>query len=561
MISPVIAAALLFQPVQAAPFLVSYTGPTQTFVNMATTYTAHFESGGTTIDHCRLSVDGVVQGDMTLSGSGTLGDASRSHSISSAGSHTIRVTCYNADESAVVYDEEPVTVFADSSGPAISPFSFMPASIVAGTAVTIQANYDDTDFGSGLQSCGLIVDDVESGLMTLSGGIGSTAGNANISYTFSSAGSHSVKVNCFDRSGNPGSRTQTVSVSASADTTPPTVGSLSYGSLILGSPITFQASVSDNVGVTSCNLNINGVYDGAMTISGGVASRSRTFTTAGTYSASARCFDAAGNSTEGPSVTFTFGSSDTVSPTVSSINPGTATVGSSVMVTASFTDNVGVTVCNLYVNSSLAGSMELSGTTAGTASRSHVFALGTSVLEVRCSDAAGNTGSTSRTIVGTSGSSYAGRLVKLGCPAGAVDVNHPCKAVYYVGSDGRRHAFPNEKVYFTWYASFDGIVDLDSAALAGIPLGSNVNYRPGIRMVKFTTLNRVYAVARYGQLRWVTSEAIATSLYGTDWNRKIDDINDAFYTDYTFGADITSAASYNPTAEASAATTIDANLR
>jgi hypothetical protein len=79
-------------------------------------------------------------------------------------------------------------------------------------------------------------------------------------------------------------------------------------------------------------------------------------------------------------------------------------------------------------------------------------------------------------------------------------------------------------------------------------------------MVKFTTLNNVYAVSKGGMLRWVTSEAIATALYGSTWNKQIDDISDAFYTDYTMGADILNAGSYAVATELINAPTIDANF-
>lgn len=121
-------------------------------------------------------------------------------------------------------------------------------------------------------------------------------------------------------------------------------------------------------------------------------------------------------------------------------------------------------------------------------------------------------------------------------------------AVYYVGADGKRHAFPHEKVYFTWYENFDGVQLISAEQLATIPLGANVTYKPGVKMVKFTTLAKVYVVEKGGILRWVTSEALAAELYGADWNMKIDDINDAFYANYTFGADVNSTADYSPAA-------------
>jgi len=71
----------------------------------------------------------------------------------------------------------------------------------------------------------------------------------------------------------------------------------------------------------------------------------------------------------------------------------------------------------------------------------------------------------------------------------------------------------------------------------------------------------VYAVGRYGELRWVTSESVATSLYGGDWNTKIDDISDAFYGDYTFGADITTPGLYSTSYETWIVPSIESNIR
>jgi hypothetical protein len=152
-----------------------------------------------------------------------------------------------------------------------------------------------------------------------------------------------------------------------------------------------------------------------------------------------------------------------------------------------------------------------------------------------------------------------GSLIKTACPANA-SANDPCKAVYYYGGDGRRHAFSNDKVYFSWYADFSGVQTISASALAAIKLGSNVTYRPGVKMVKFPTVNAVYVVALGGTLRWVQSEEAARGLYGDDWNKKVDDISEAFFTDYRMGADVTAAGQYDRNAELAAASSIDAGL-
>ncbi|MFA6447323.1 MAG: hypothetical protein WCW31_03650, partial [Patescibacteria group bacterium] len=114
-------------------------------------------------------------------------------------------------------------------------------------------------------------------------------------------------------------------------------------------------------------------------------------------------------------------------------------------------------------------------------------------------------------------------------------------AVYYIGADGKRHAFPNSKVFFTWYADFSGVTVVTASQLASIPLGKNVIYKPGSRMVKFLSLNDTYVVTSGGTLRWVKTEAVATALYGTNWNTMIDDIDDTFFGSYKIGDPINAA--------------------
>ncbi|MCI0479134.1 hypothetical protein L0Y59_01175, partial [Candidatus Uhrbacteria bacterium] len=150
-------------------------------------------------------------------------------------------------------------------------------------------------------------------------------------------------------------------------------------------------------------------------------------------------------------------------------------------------------------------------------------------------------------------------LIKLTCPAGAV-ADHPCKAVYYYAGDGKRHAFPNDKVFFTWYADFDAVQEVTAEELAAIPLGKNVTYRPGTRMVKFASVPMVYAIAKGGELRWVKTEEDAKAMYGEDWNRNVDDISEAFFMDYRYGDDITPSAPFDVQAERSSAPTIEENL-
>lgn len=118
-------------------------------------------------------------------------------------------------------------------------------------------------------------------------------------------------------------------------------------------------------------------------------------------------------------------------------------------------------------------------------------------------------------------------------------------AVYYIGADGKRHAFPNDKAFFTWYCDFSGVQTISAEKLAAIPLGANVSYRPGFKMVKFTTDPKVYLVTLGGVLRHVPTEAVAKALFGSFWNKYVDDISDAFYVNYTFGLPLNAASDVN----------------
>lgn len=132
-------------------------------------------------------------------------------------------------------------------------------------------------------------------------------------------------------------------------------------------------------------------------------------------------------------------------------------------------------------------------------------------------------------------------------------------AVYYFGQDGKRYVFPSDKVYFTWYANFDDVKEIDSAQMASLPLGGNVTYKPGVRMVKIVSSPKVYAISKNGTLRPIGSEQVAIDLYGIEWNKNIDDIADAFFVNYTIGAEVNTASAYNRDSELAVASSINAD--
>jgi hypothetical protein len=113
--------------------------------------------------------------------------------------------------------------------------------------------------------------------------------------------------------------------------------------------------------------------------------------------------------------------------------------------------------------------------------------------------------------------------------------------VYYYAVNGKRYVFPNEKVFFSWYPDFSQVKVIPNDQMSLIPIGANITYHPGTRMVKFQTDPKTYVVTKGGTLRWVKTEAVARGLFGDRWNQYIDDISESFYVNYRIGTPLDSA--------------------
>ena len=132
-----------------------------------------------------------------------------------------------------------------------------------------------------------------------------------------------------------------------------------------------------------------------------------------------------------------------------------------------------------------------------------------------------------------------GRLVSL-TDDGNPDTQYDT-AVYFVGDQNKRHAFPNETVYFSWFENYDDVEEIDQTEMDQYSLGGNVTIRPGTKLIKIQSSPDVYAVEPGGVARKITSEEIAITLYGAEWADRVVDVADGFWGNYTKGDDITSA--------------------
>lgn len=106
-------------------------------------------------------------------------------------------------------------------------------------------------------------------------------------------------------------------------------------------------------------------------------------------------------------------------------------------------------------------------------------------------------------------------------------------AVYYYGYDGKRHAFPNEQTYYSWYQDFGRVKVISQKTLQALPLGKNIVIRPGTYLVKFPNSSKVYAVEPLGRLRHLLNPQIARALYGESWGHKIVHLPEHLFSDYS----------------------------
>jgi hypothetical protein len=123
--------------------------------------------------------------------------------------------------------------------------------------------------------------------------------------------------------------------------------------------------------------------------------------------------------------------------------------------------------------------------------------------------------------------------------------------VYYYGYDGMRYTYPNVKTYTSWHSTtsgqpdFNGVQFVSDTTISDITLGGNIVVRPGASWIKVTSDPKTYAVGRNGRIYWIETEAVAVAYAGSDWNQRIIDVPDVFFTDYTVGASLMSATAYN----------------
>ncbi len=126
-------------------------------------------------------------------------------------------------------------------------------------------------------------------------------------------------------------------------------------------------------------------------------------------------------------------------------------------------------------------------------------------------------------------------------------------SVYFLDSNNLRHPIPDERVYFSWYQDFGGVVTIPVDEMTSYNLGSPVLVRPGTRLVQFVSFTatgfeiddpKVYAVGANNVISHIDSPATAVSFFGTNWENRITAVSNLLFSNYTSGTALTSSSKY-----------------
>ena len=330
-----------------------------------------------------------------------------------AGSYTLMAKAYDAAGNIGQSANVTVNVVNDSTAPTVSVTAPANGAVVSGTT-TITATASDN---VGVSK----VEFYEDGVLLAATNV------APYSYNWNTAsvanGSHNLTAKAYDAASNVGqSSTVTVTVN-NPDTIAPTVSiTAPANSATVSGTVSVAATASDNVGVSKVEFYVNNVLQKTDTTSPYTLSWNTTALANGSYTLSAKAYDAANNIGQSSTVTVTVNNPDTIAPTVSITAPAnSATVSGTVSVAATASDNVGVSKVEFYVNNVLQKTDTTSPYTLSW--NTTALANGSYTLSAKAYDAANNIGQSSTVTVTVNNPDTIAPTVSITAPANSATVS------------------------------------------------------------------------------------------------------------------------------------------
>ncbi len=132
-----------------------------------------------------------------------------------------------------------------------------------------------------------------------------------------------------------------------------------------------------------------------------------------------------------------------------------------------------------------------------------------------------------------------------GISAGTFIKTAGSSTIYFVDSSLSRRPFFDAQTFFTYADDFSDVVEVSSETLAKFSMGAPMLPKAGVVLVKIQSVAKVYmveeALGGSSVLRWVTSEAVAEEMFGSDWSSYVLDVDSTLFTRYTLGDDVDTA--------------------
>lgn len=124
-------------------------------------------------------------------------------------------------------------------------------------------------------------------------------------------------------------------------------------------------------------------------------------------------------------------------------------------------------------------------------------------------------------------------------PEGTFFKGESWDTVYYVDGTTRR-PFLDAQTFFTYADNFDAVIETSDDYLANYAIGTPMLPKAGTVLVKVVSVNNVYALEADNTLRWISSESLASSLYGSNWADYVIDVPVTAWGHFTIGEDVES---------------------
>jgi hypothetical protein len=107
----------------------------------------------------------------------------------------------------------------------------------------------------------------------------------------------------------------------------------------------------------------------------------------------------------------------------------------------------------------------------------------------------------------------------------------------YLVLDDTSYRIQNEKIYFSWFNSWDNVETISAASFNALKDGGLATFAPGTRL-KMASDPKVYMVGSDNKLHWITTQLIAYNIFGQEWNKGIIEFNMIDTTNLIFGSTI-----------------------